>query len=93
MKPEVQHLEAAFADSSWISSVELGAGIFLLDGRTHLAGHSSPAARSLVARGALLVASVRFDRCEHESYHAARSIRLLPPRGAAAVFPCAGGSC
>jgi len=79
MKPEIQNLEGEIAGSSWISSVELGAGIFLLNGRTHLAGHSSPAERMLLDRGALLVASVRFDRDPDERYRADHTVRLIEP--------------
>jgi hypothetical protein len=37
------------------------AGIFLLDGEYHVAAYTSRAETRLVARGALLVASVHFD--------------------------------
>jgi hypothetical protein len=77
MKSESTTHQLAEASSSWISSIELGAGIYLLDGRTHMAGHSSPAERALLERGAMLVASVRFDRDPHERYHDAHSVRLL----------------
>lgn len=87
MKAEYSELEKAIAGSSWISSVELGAGIYLLDGRTHLAGHSSPAERLLVERGALLVASIRFDPDPHEAAHPTRSVRVLGHREAASLFP------
>jgi hypothetical protein len=86
MKSESLMHQLAEASSTWISSIELGAGIYLLEGRTHMAGHSSPAEQSLLERGALLVASVRFDREPHERYHAQHSIRMLRAQEAVACF-------
>jgi hypothetical protein len=86
MKAEFSKYELPVAGSSWISSVELGAGIYFLDGRTHLAGHSSPAERALVERGALLVASIRFDGNAQESYRDAHRVRVLAAGEAVGVF-------
>lgn len=36
------------------------AGVYLLDGAWHLAAHDSPAEEKLIARGALLVATLTF---------------------------------
>jgi hypothetical protein len=82
MKPESQNHEQPIAESAWISSVELGAGIYFLEGRTHMAGHSTPAERSLLARGALLVASIRFDRAAHEAFLPGHPLRELDVREA-----------
>jgi hypothetical protein len=87
MKPESSTVyQLPVAGSSWISSVELGAGIFFLHGRTHVAGHSSPAEHWLLERGALLVASIRFDREPHETYRPGHGLRGLGPREALQRF-------
>lgn len=79
MKPEQIKPEYEFPvlASAWAASVELGAGIFFLEGRAHIAGHDSPLERSLIERGALLVARVRFDRDPHEAFHRDRAVRAL----------------
>jgi hypothetical protein len=65
------------AGSAWIGSAQLGAGIYLLHGESHMVGHGTAMERRLQERGALHVASVRFDRAEEEAYHPARDVRAL----------------
>jgi hypothetical protein len=77
MKPESVDFESPIAGSAWITSVELGAGIYFLEGRTHVAGYSTPAERALLERGALLVASIRFDRELLESSRAGHTVQTL----------------
>jgi hypothetical protein len=87
MKKDEPDYELPIAGSAWSTSVELGAGIYFLDGRTHVAGHRSPAERALLERGALLIASLRFDRDLIERAHPARPIRVLDLREALHRFP------
>ncbi|HEX2094998.1 MAG TPA: hypothetical protein VHG28_21545 [Longimicrobiaceae bacterium] len=54
---------AVFADERGVGP---RAGIFLLDGRFHVANHWSRAERLLLDRGAVLVASLVFDGVEAE---------------------------
>jgi hypothetical protein len=79
--------EVPVAGSAWITSVEQGAGIYFLEGRTHVAGHDTPAERTLQARGALLVALIRFDRDLHESALLDRVVEPLGAYQAARKFP------
>jgi hypothetical protein len=87
MKRDKPESELPIAGSAWSTRVELGAGIYFLDGRTHVAGHHSPAERELVERGALLIASLRFDRERHGHGRRPVPIRVLDTREALLRFP------
>jgi hypothetical protein len=87
MKRDKPDYHLPIAGSAWSSSVELGAGIYFLEGRTHVAGHSSAAERALLERGAFLIASLRFDREILERSHASRSVPVLDVREAMYRFP------
>lgn len=66
MKPEDQQyvdLSASYADERGVGA---RAGVFLLDGCFHVANHASRAEHRLLARGALLVATLSFDRDDGE---------------------------
>lgn len=65
----------------------LPAGLFLLDGRTHVAALRSPTERALLAAGALRIATVHFDPDPHERSHPDRAVTR-----AAAARLAAGGS-
>jgi hypothetical protein len=71
--------EFPFLDIAWSRGGDRAAGIFLLEGRCHIAAYDSSAARSLVERGALHVAGVRFDADPHERSHRNRRVRVLTP--------------
>lgn len=81
------NFEVPVAGSAWITSVDQGAGIYFLEGRTHVAGHDTPAERALRARGALLVALIRFDRAWVETMILGRRVQRLEAREAARKFP------
>src|SRR5690348_1065575 len=71
--------EFPFLDITWSRGGDRAAGIFLLEGRCHIAAYDSSAARALVERGALHVAGVRFDADPHERSHPDRRIRAVAP--------------
>ncbi|HEV2131128.1 MAG TPA: hypothetical protein VGR27_08495 [Longimicrobiaceae bacterium] len=71
------------AGSAWTHRVELGAGIYYLDGGTHVAGHGSAAEYDLLQRGALLVARLHFDQNPYEGRQTGRTVRALNVREAA----------
>ncbi|CAN5864883.1 hypothetical protein BH23GEM3_BH23GEM3_09250 [soil metagenome] len=77
MKADSQKYELPVSGSAWTKSVELGAGIFFLAGRTHVAGHSSAAEGELLARGAMLIATLRFRPDPLEASHPERAVRAL----------------
>jgi hypothetical protein len=71
--------EFPFLEIAWSRGGDRAAGIFLLEGRCHIAAYDSSAARSLVERGALHVAGVRFDADPHERSHRNRRVRAVTP--------------
>jgi hypothetical protein len=71
--------EFPFLDIAWSRGGDRAAGIFLLEGRCHIAAYESSAARSLVERGALHVAGVRFDADPYERSHGNRRVRAVSP--------------
>ena len=66
MKPEKPKYEDQSADYADQQGVGARAGVFLLEGRFHVAGHASLAERRLLDRGALLVATLSFDPVDGE---------------------------
>jgi hypothetical protein len=67
------------------------AGVFLLDGAYHVAGFASAAADRLHARGALLIAALRFDGPARDSSRAAAA-PLLRELKAPRDLPSLGGA-
>ncbi|GEM_PF-2517714 len=72
--PDYEHPVLGIA---WTSGVGGPAAIFLLEGECHVAGAASPAARYLERKGALRIATMRFDRDPHEASHSGRPYRPL----------------
>jgi hypothetical protein len=77
MKHKPTHYEFPIAGAAWTKGAGHPAGIYHLDGRIHFAAHQSPAEAALRERGALLVASVRFDRDPLEAAHPGHPVRPL----------------
>jgi hypothetical protein len=86
MIPEFPESQLPAAGSAWIGSTDHGAGIYLLDGRTHLVGHRTHLEKRLLERGAMHIASVRFDDELEERYRPTRSVRRLESRAAIRRF-------
>ncbi len=83
MKFDSPDYEFPIAGSAWTNRVELGAGIYYLDGSTHVAGHGSAVEHDLVQRGALLIARLHFDQNPYEGRQLGRTVRPLSVREAA----------
>jgi hypothetical protein len=66
--------------SAWTHSVELGAGIYFLAGRTHVVGRESPAEQQLLDQGALLIATLRFDGDPPEGRRSGRAVHAVAAR-------------
>ncbi len=86
MKPDSPKYELPVPGSAWATKVELGAGIYFLEGRTYVAGHSSPAEQRLLERGAFLLASLRFERELLEGSHPDCTVQPLDTRQAVMHF-------
>lgn len=82
MKFDSPEYEFPIAGSAWTHRVELGAGIYYLDGLTHVAGHGSAAERDLLQRGALLFARLHFDQNPYEGRQPGRTVHALSVREA-----------
>jgi hypothetical protein len=73
-------------DISWTTSVGAPAGVYWLGGRSLIAAHESSAEAWLVAQGAVLVATLRFDADPLEARHPGRRVERLPAAAASAAF-------
>ena len=76
-KPGTSHILDVH-DYHHASVVGRPAGIFWLDGRCVMAAHDSGAEEALLARGAILVGTLRFDRDPLEGSHPGRTVHRLP---------------
>lgn len=82
MKPDPRKYEAPeyehpIDDINWTVGVGQPAGVYWLDGRSVIAAHDSPAEDVLIGRGAILIATLRFDRDPLESLHPGRPVEPL----------------
>jgi hypothetical protein len=83
MSYEKPEYELPIAGVAWTRGAGHPAGVYLLRGRCYFVALDSPAERVLVEKGALHMASVRFDPDPLEKPHANRSVRLVEPAAAA----------
>lgn len=65
---------------NWTAGLGQPAGIYWLDGRSVLAGHGSDAEAYLLAQGAILAATLRFEPDPLEKNHRGRRIEILASR-------------
>jgi hypothetical protein len=70
----------------WSQGIGQPAGVYWLAGRSVIAGHGSTAETCLVAEGAVLVATLRFDADPLESRHPGRRVERLQSLAATSVF-------
>lgn len=75
---------------AWTRGSGHPAGVYLYAGRFHFAALGSPAQEELTARGALYVATVRFDEEELERGYRERPLRRLGAGEAVRRFPPGG---
>jgi len=67
-------------DINWTAGVGRPAGIYWLAGKSVIAGHGTAAEQHLLDRGAVLIATVRFDADPLERSHAGRIVERVHPR-------------
>jgi hypothetical protein len=77
-------------DLDWVGAAGRPAGIYWLDGRVELAVHQSPAEDRLLARGAVLVATLRFDPDPLEQSHAGRPVERMASPDVSEAFLLSG---
>jgi hypothetical protein len=75
---------------NWTAGVGRPAGVYWLDGRSVIVAHESPGEERLLAEGAVLIATLRFDRDPLESSHRRRSVERVPARSVAGDFLVSG---
>lgn len=73
-------------DLRWTTGLGRPAGVYWLQGRSLIAAHESPAEAWLVAQGAVLVATLRFDADPLETRHDGRALDPAMPAAVAAAF-------
>jgi hypothetical protein len=66
---EAPKYEHPVDDINWTAGVGQPAGVYWLDGQSLLAAHESAAEQYLLERGAILVATLRFDQDPLETVH------------------------
>jgi len=86
MKYEKAEYEIPIDGVAWTRGAGHPAGVYLLAGRCYFVAVGSPAEDVLVDRGALHMATVRFDQDELERSHRRREIRLIAPEEGAELF-------
>jgi hypothetical protein len=86
MKPkkyEAPKYEHPVDDINWTAGVGRPAGVYWLDGRSVIATHDSAAESVLLDQGAILIATLRFDRDPLESQHHGCTVERISARAAA----------
>jgi hypothetical protein len=89
-KYEAPKYEHPIDDINWTSGVGKPAGVYWLAGRSVIAAHDSPAEDVLLEEGAILIATLRFDRDPLESVHREGSVERMNTRGVAREFLLSG---
>jgi hypothetical protein len=69
---------------NWTAGVGRPAGVYWLDGRSIIVAHESPGEARLLAAGAVLVATLLFERDQRESSAVGRAVVTCPARRIAA---------
>ena len=73
-KYEAPQYEYPIHDINWTAGVGRPAGVYWLDGRTTIAAHDSVAESVLLEQGAILIATLLFERDPLESRHRGRTV-------------------
>lgn len=85
-KYEAPKYEYPIDDINWTTGVGRPAGVYWLAGRSIIAAHDSAAESVLLEQGAILIATLRFDRDPLETVHRDGSIERVRAHNAAAEF-------
>jgi hypothetical protein len=75
---------------NWTQGVGRPAGVYWLEGRSVIVAHDSPGEDRLLAEGAILIATLRFDADPLESVHRGRSVERISARAATRDFLVSG---
>jgi hypothetical protein len=75
---------------NWTQGVGRPAGVYWFHGRSVIVAHESPGEARLVAAGAVLVATLRFDPDPLETTQRGRAVERLSPRSATRDFLVSG---
>jgi hypothetical protein len=76
-KPKVEHL---LDEINWTAGVGQPAGIYWLEGESRIAAHDSAAESYLLEQGAVLVATLLFERDLREGFRPGARVERLSPR-------------
>jgi hypothetical protein len=90
--PRRDTIEFEQHEISWTTGVGRPAGIYWLAGRPLIAAHDSPGEARLLAAGAVLVATLRFDPDPLDSVQHGRTVERVSARSAARDFLLAGAN-
>jgi hypothetical protein len=74
---EAPKYEQPVDDINWTAGAGQPAGVYWLDGSTVMAAHGTLAEWHLLRRGAVLVATLRFDPDPLERSHAGRTVERM----------------
>jgi hypothetical protein len=66
------------------------AGVYWLEGQSVIVSHESRAEARLLQRGAILIATLRFDADPLEAGHSGRTVHRIPARRASSEFLVSG---
>jgi hypothetical protein len=75
---------------NWTQGVGRPAGVYWFGGRSVIVAHDSPGEARLVAEGAVLIATLRFDRDPVETVHRTGAVERICARRATRELLCAG---
>lgn len=77
-------------DINWTAGVGRPAGVYWMDGRTVIATHDTAAEERLLQQGAILVATLRFDRDPLETVQRGRRVERCSAQHMSQAFLLAG---
>jgi hypothetical protein len=84
-----QGFEYEHHEINWTAGIGRPAGVYWYGGRSVIVAHDSPGEERLLAEGAVLVATLRFDRDPLDGRHSGRSVERMSAHRAAG-FAAAG---
>jgi hypothetical protein len=87
---EQEGFEYRHYDINWTAGVGRPAGVYWLHGRSIIVAHESPGEERLLAQGAVLVATLRFDPDPLETRHARGAVDRVTARRVSTEFFISG---
>jgi hypothetical protein len=83
-KPKIEQL---LDEINWTSGVGEPAGVYWLEGRSRIAAHDSAAEARLLEQGAILVATLLFERDPREGTRPGSRVERIPSTSLHPMFP------